>query len=208
MLRKSPACREVVEATVLYVKWKVSRCRRDPTEQPAVVGEPQRKTPSEDDELPRPNPAWEKAALEEIAETTVEDLLRAADLSGFDPSGAEWRQFLLHVLFEQPTDDETRAEANAFLEGLAPDEIGTAGQALTCPQAREDLRSLVRRSSTPREGAGRGVEAGVLAHPRVCEGCRLLLGAYVVARRNRNALDQKIKRCQGVVLGLLDELIG
>jgi hypothetical protein len=208
MLRKSPACREVVEATILYVKWKVSQCRRDPAEEPAEGRELQSGAPFEGDEPSRRNPVWEKEALAEVAEMPVEDLLREADLSGFDPSGAEWRQFLLQVLFEDPTDDQLRAEAITFLDGLIRREIDPPGEAQTCPQAREALRSLVRSSPASRDGTRRSVEGGVLAHLRGCEGCLLLLGACVMARRNRNALDQKIKRCQEVLMGLLDELIG
>ena len=65
-----PACREVVEATIIYVKWKVAQC----------------------------NPQWKNRSLDAIAAASIEDLLEGADLSAFAANGAEWRQFLMDVL--------------------------------------------------------------------------------------------------------------
>lgn len=69
-LAKYPACREVVEATIIYLKWKVAEC----------------------------NPYWQDRSLDEIATTPIEILVKHADLGAFDADGTEWRQFLMDML--------------------------------------------------------------------------------------------------------------
>lgn len=69
-LKDHPACREIVEATIIYIKWKVAQC----------------------------NPQWKHRSLDEIAIASIDGLVKDADLRAFDANGAEWHQFLMDVL--------------------------------------------------------------------------------------------------------------
>lgn len=98
-LATHPACREVVEATLCYLKVKVAQghpvwvtsCQGEITAMPLEV-------------------------VESIAATDIELLVEAADLSSFDPGGHEWRQFLLHVLFDAPSQAAQVEAARTWLE--------------------------------------------------------------------------------------------
>jgi hypothetical protein len=83
-LARRPACREVVEATILYIKAKVAET----------------------------HPSWKDRSPVDVAAARIEDLVTGADLSDFNANGADWRQFLLDIWFEETSDDPASAERN------------------------------------------------------------------------------------------------
>jgi len=191
-LKDHPACREVVEATILYVKWRVAQC----------------------------NPRWKNHSLDGIVAISIEDLVEGADLNAFDANGTEWRQFLMDVLFEEATKDEKVNEAKKFLfdeprpnkksgkvrelmEAARAQVASFSGEELNCNQVRPKINLLAE--DVVQFVAELGMERLVhtYAHVTNCEGCLISLGDAVIADRNRNTLDQRVRRCRQVLIPLM-----
>lgn len=189
-LTDHPACREVVEATRVYIKVKVAQCH------PVWV------TSCQGDITAMP-----LEAIQSIADTSIEVLVQDADLSAFDPSGREWRQFLLHVLFEDKSQDEKVIEARKFLEKYAVPNGDVALEAMPCDQVRAALGELVQSPNKFQQQFGRDSMAQRLAHLAACDACVLALGQTVVARRTRNALDNRIRLCLPLIIQVFLEFM-
>lgn len=206
-LNGARACQEIVETTIVYIKWKVAQCNPRWAPLPDVAM-------ADNDELAR--------ITQRLINTTVEKLLKDADLSAFDANGMEWRQFLLDVLFDDPTDADKDAAANAFLQeqpkpGTQPtaaQQINAAartqaaalsGDELACGQIEPLIGPLIARVVWFNRDFGPERLAQAIAHFRRCPACKRSLGESLIKRRNRNALDARLRedRCGGILASIL-----
>jgi hypothetical protein len=70
---------------------------------------------------------------------------------------------------------------------------------LDCDQVGAELKELVQTPHKFGQQYRRAYTAQLIAHLAACDRCVLALGEAVVARRTRNTLDARLRRCLPLV---------